>query len=74
METSVGKGQIIVPARIRRELGIRKDLKISFIEQKGKLIIHPLNRSYFKCLAGILGTKGKMMKSLMDGKKRERGL
>lgn len=74
MQTSLVKRHIIVPARIRQKLGIRKGLKISFVDREGKLMIQPLNKSYFESLAGILGTKGKMMKSLMDGKKREREL
>lgn len=76
METSVVtiKGQIVVPVKIRRKFGIKKGTKIAFIEQNGKLMIQPLDKSYFESLAGILGTKGKMMKSLMDDKKREREL
>ena len=76
METSVVtvKGQIVVPAKIRRKFGIKKGTKVAFIEQNGKLIVQPLDKSYFEGLAGILGTDGKMLKSLMEDKKREREL
>ncbi len=76
METSVVtiKGQIVVPAKIRQKFGIKKGTKIAFIEQNGKLIIQPLDKNYFESLAGILGTEGKMLKSLMEDKKREREL
>ncbi len=76
MDTSVvtTKGQIVVPARIRRKFGIKKGTKIAFIEQNGKLIIQPLDKNYFASLAGVLGTGGKMLKSLMDDKKKEREL
>ena len=76
MEISVmtNKRRIVVPARIWRKLGISKGIKVSFIQQNGKLMIQPLDKSYFESLAGILGTKGKMMKSLMDDKKSERQL
>ncbi len=76
METSVVtvKGQVVVPANIRRKFGIKKGTKIAFIEQNGKLIIQPLDKNYFESLAGILGTEGRMLKSLMDDKKREREL
>lgn len=76
MQTSVvtTKGQIVVPAKIRRKFGIKKGTKIAFIEQNGKLIIQPLDKSYFESLAGVLGTDGKMLKSLMEDKKREREL
>ena len=76
METSVVtlKGQIVVPVKIRRKFGIKKGTKVAFIEQNGKLMIQPLDKSYFESLAGILGTGGKMMKSLMEDKKKEREL
>lgn len=76
METSVVtvKGQIVVPVKIRRRFGIKKGTKVAFIEQNGKLMIQPLDKSYFENLAGILGTSGKMLKSLMQDKKKERDL
>jgi AbrB family looped-hinge helix DNA binding protein len=76
MDTSVVtvKGQIVVPAKIRRKFGIKKGTKIAFIEQHGKLFIQPLDKTYFDSLAGVLGTEGKLLKSLMDDKKREREL
>ena len=76
METSVVtvKGQVVVPANIRRKFGIKKGTKIAFIEQNGRLLIQPLDKNYFESLAGILGTEGKMLKSLMEDKKRERDL
>ena len=76
METSVvtTKGQIVVPSKIRHKFNIKKGTKIAFIEQNGKLIIQPLNENYFDALAGILGTDGNMLKSLIDDKKRERDI
>jgi AbrB family looped-hinge helix DNA binding protein len=76
METSVVtvKGQVVVPAKIRKKFGIKKGTKIAFIEQAGKLIIQPLDKSYFETLAGILGHEGDMLKSLMEDKKQEREL
>jgi AbrB family looped-hinge helix DNA binding protein len=76
METSVvtTKGQIVVPSKIRSKFGIKKGTKVAFIEQNGKLLIQPLDQNYFESLAGVLGTEGDMLKSLMDDKKKEREL
>jgi len=76
METSVVtiKGQVVIPAKIRRKFGIKKGTRVAFIEQDKKLIIQPLDKNYFESLAGILGTKGKILKSLMGDKKKEREL
>jgi bifunctional DNA-binding transcriptional regulator/antitoxin component of YhaV-PrlF toxin-antitoxin module len=61
----------MITARLRRKLGIKMGTKISFTRRRGKLIIQPLNQSYFDCLAGILGTEGKMLRSLLQDKKKE---
>lgn len=76
METSVvtSKGQIVVPAKIRARYGMRRGTRVAFIEQNGKVFIQPLDEKYFENLAGILGTEGEMLKSLMEDKKREREL
>jgi AbrB family looped-hinge helix DNA binding protein len=74
METSVVtvKGQIVIPAKIRRKFGIKKGTKIAFVEQNGKLMIQPLNKKYFESFAGVLGTDGYMLKELKEDKKNER--
>jgi AbrB family looped-hinge helix DNA binding protein len=74
METSVitTKGQIVIPSKIRYKYGMKKGVKVAFIEQNGKVLIQPLDKSYFESLAGILGTDGEMLKSLQEDKKRER--
>lgn len=74
METAAvtQKGQIVIPVKIRRKFGMKNGTKVAFIEQGDKLIIQTLDRDYFNKLAGILNEKGKMLKSLMEDKKRER--
>lgn len=76
METSIVtvKGQVVVPARIRRKFGIKKGTRVAFIEREGKLVMQPLDKNYFESLAGILGTDGRLLKSLMQDKKKEREL
>lgn len=76
METVVitTKGQIVIPVKIRRKYGMKNGTKVAFIEQEGKLIVQPLDKEYFNKLAGIVGEKGKMLKSLIDDKKKEREL
>lgn len=76
METSVVtvKGQIVIPKKIRKSLGITKGSKVAFIEKDGKIILQPLNKGYFESLAGILGTDGRVLKSLMQDKTKEREL
>jgi AbrB family looped-hinge helix DNA binding protein len=74
METSVvtANGMTTVPVRIRRKFRIKKGTKVAFIEQDGKLVLQPLDKDYFMKMAGILGTKGELLRALMEERKSER--
>ncbi|MBK8981522.1 MAG: AbrB/MazE/SpoVT family DNA-binding domain-containing protein [Ignavibacteria bacterium] len=76
METSslTIKGQIVVPSKIRKKLGLKKGSKVGFIEMGDKVILQPLDKRYFKSLIGIGGTKGIALKSLLNDKKKEKNL
>ncbi len=76
METSVitTKGQVVIPVKIRRKFGMKGGTKVAFIEKDGRVIMQPLDKNYFDSLAGILDEKGKMLKSLLEDKKKEREL
>jgi AbrB family looped-hinge helix DNA binding protein len=76
MVTSVitTKGQVVIPSKIRHKYGMKKGTKVAFIERGGTLVVQPLDRAYYESLAGMVGTGGEMLKSLMEDKKREREL
>lgn len=69
------KGQIVIPSRIRRKFNIKKGTRL-FIEEKGDdLVLKPVTPEYFSKMAGILGTKGKLTRALLEerAKDKERG-
>ena len=72
--TLTTKGQLVIPGKIRKEAGLKKGSKVSIRRHGRKIIIEPLDISYFKSLRGVLKTKGKVMKSLKADKKIEREL
>ncbi|MGD0918675.1 MAG: AbrB/MazE/SpoVT family DNA-binding domain-containing protein [Thermodesulfobacteriota bacterium] len=64
METAVTiKGQVVIPAKIRHRLGIKKGTKFYVEEQKGEIILRPLNKEYFQKMSGIL-KGGRLVKAL----------
>lgn len=73
METSIitVKGQMVVPARIRRKLKIKKGTRVVIIEQEDGFQVKPLDRKYFEHFAGILPTKGKATKALLEERRKE---
>ena len=66
------KGQVVIPSQIRRRLKLRKGSHI-LIEEKGDLVIlRAVSRQFFAERAGILGTKGRLLKDLLAERAKER--
>ena len=68
------KGQIVIPSRLRRKFGIKKGTQVSLYEKNGEIIIKPITDEYIRSMAGITGTKGKLLKALKGEKAKERAL
>lgn len=75
METIVNsKGQIVIPSKIRKQLGIKDGtyLQVNFDSATKRIILTPVTREYIHSLRGKYKGKG-LMKSLMIEKVVERG-
>ena len=70
------KGQIVIPARLRRKYGIKKGTPVSVSDRNGEIVLQPLTDEYIRSLAGIAKTwgKGDLLKTLREFKKKEREL
>jgi len=68
------KGQLVIPARLRRRLDIKKGTQVAFIEDHGRLIVQPLTREFIRGLRGSLKGKPSPMDILIEEHKRERTL
>jgi AbrB family looped-hinge helix DNA binding protein len=68
------KGQIVIPSKLRRKFGIKKGTQVFLYEKQGEICIKPLTDEYIHNVAGITGTKGKLLKALKEDKERERKL
>jgi AbrB family looped-hinge helix DNA binding protein len=47
------KGQLVVPARLRREFGIKPGTRVNFVEENGRIIFQPVTREYMDSFCGI---------------------
>mgnify|MGYP001141019900 CR=1 FL=1 len=66
------KGQIVIPSKVRRKFNIKKGTKL-YIEERGdELVLRPVTPEYFKKIPGILATKGKLSKALLEERFRDR--
>ena len=72
--TVTQKGQIVIPSKLRRKLGIRKGTQIAFIEEDERLLLQPLTAEYVKSLRGALKGGRSPLKTLFEERKRDRRL
>ena len=66
------KGQLVIPARLRRRLGIRKGTMVSFREDHGRLILQPITAEFIRSLRGSLKGEPSALKFLLEERKRDR--
>ncbi|MBX7151225.1 AbrB/MazE/SpoVT family DNA-binding domain-containing protein [bacterium] len=76
MEKSIvtTKGQVVIPSKLRKKYGIKNGTMIHFIESEGEIRLVPITKELIHKNIGMLGTKGRLLKALMEDKKREREL
>jgi AbrB family looped-hinge helix DNA binding protein len=69
------RGRLTIPAKLRKKYKLHPGTKVKFVIEKDVIRIIPLaTAEEIKANAGILGMKGKLLKSLMEEKKGEREL
>lgn len=70
--TVTSKGQIVIPSNIRRHLNIKKGTRLCIVEKDNEIVLQPLTEDYFDKTAGVLKTKGKLTRALLDERKHEK--
>lgn len=70
--TVTTKGQIVIPSKMRNHLNIKAGTRIHIEEDGQKIIIRPMNIEYFNKIAGVLDTKGKLTKALLEERSLEK--
>ena len=65
------KGQVVIPAWLRKKLGLKAGMQVSFSESGNDILIHPQTREYFRSMAGIFGKDSKALDILLDESKKD---
>jgi len=66
------KGQIVIPSKIRHRLKIKRGTKLYIEERGNELILKPVTPEYFERIAGVLPTKGKLSKALLQERTKDK--
>jgi len=72
--TFTSKGQLVIPAELRRKHGIRAGTKVKFLEDSfGRIILQPITEEYVDrimgCLAGSNLLESWLLEHRAEGKK-----
>ena len=68
--TVSSKGQIVIPAPIRKKLNIRKGAKLIVSVEGNKIVLESVEE-LIRQGRGLLPTKGKVLKLLLEERKKE---
>ena len=71
--TATRKGQIVIPADLRRKYGIKEGTRIRVADEDNRIVLTPITSEYVQRLRGVLKEK-RGMKILVQERKREREL
>ncbi|MCX8090128.1 MAG: AbrB/MazE/SpoVT family DNA-binding domain-containing protein [Verrucomicrobiae bacterium] len=69
------KGQLVIPARIRRKFGIKPGTRINFIEEGDRIIFQPVTREYIDSFCGVFKLKPgekSVVQEHLEERRRER--
>ena len=66
------KGQLVIPARIRRKLGIKPGTKVCFVERGGNILFQPVTKEYIRSVCGMLKSTAPVTEELLSERKKDR--
>ena len=70
--TITSKGQIVVPARLRRRYGLKPGTKIYFIERNNEIIFQPLTKETIRSVHGLLASQNSVTKELLKERAKDK--
>ena len=65
-------GQVVIPTKIRRKLNIKKGTRLSVEEKSDEIILKPIKSESFGKIPGILPTKGKLSRMLLEERQKDK--
>ena len=66
------KGRIVIPARLRRKLGIKSGAKVCFIERGDDILFQSVTKEYVRSVCGILKNTTSATAELLIERKKDR--
>ncbi len=65
------KGQVVIPAALRKKLKIQQGARLHVEEKNGKIIMAPLPADMVSSGRGLLESKGRVLRALLKDREDE---
>ena len=74
METAyvTSKGQLVVPAKLRRRYGIKPGTKVCFVERENEILFQPVTKEYIRSMCGMLKSETSVTQDLLKERAKDR--
>jgi AbrB family looped-hinge helix DNA binding protein len=74
METAyvTSKGQLVIPARLRRRYGIKPGTKVCFVERDHEILFQPVTKEYIRSVCGMLKSDTLVTQELLKERARDK--
>ena len=66
------KGQLVVPAKLRRRYGIKPGTKVCFIERGNEILFQPVTKEYIRSVCGMLKSETLVTQELLKERAKDR--
>ena len=66
------KGQLVVPAKLRRKYGIKAGTKVFFVENGGQILFQPVTREFIRSVCGMLDSASFVAGELLAERARDK--
>jgi AbrB family looped-hinge helix DNA binding protein len=66
------KGQLVIPADIRKRYGIQAGTRVVFIERDHEIVMQPMTREYVQKVQGMLKAYGPATRELLKERSRDK--
>ena len=69
--TTTVKGQVVIPAPIRKKFGIVKGTPVNIYDEENRIIVEPVHRDPVQQGRGMLKSRGRVLKRLIKDRSEE---
>lgn len=66
------KGQLVVPAKLRRKYGIKPGTKVFFVERGEEILFQPVTREYIRSVCGMLESATSVAEELLIDRNKDK--